>query len=292
MDTRHVAYRTIYAGFALTLAVLIVSVCLSATNRALSQDVDNPRIGPVLQISCQVVKTAAEDPFFPTEPNAHDHVFVGNTSISMTSTFESLLAANSTSCSKPSATSSYWFPKVRDAAGEQPVAKVSVYYRNLGGDTPNLIPDGLKIIGRDTTRTLSGEGNVDYRCGSGKPTERVPYGCTQNFRIRVSLPNCWDRTSTELGHTTYVTSGNCPESHPYKLPDIAVAIHYRNPDGNLQSPLQVSAGAGAWKDASFMHADRWDADQPEFDALIQKCVIETGQQEPTPPECLPGGGTS
>ena len=65
-----------------------------------------------------------------------------------------------------------------------------------------------------------------------------------------------------------------------------MTINFRNTDGVLTSPLRVSAGAGKFEDASFMHGDVFEAFQPGFNGLVRDCIREVKQDEPTPAECV------
>jgi hypothetical protein len=239
-----------------------------------------------MQIGCEVWKTDAIDPIVdPPAGMAHRHDFIGNLSTNADSTFESLVANKRTSCATPSYTSADWFPDIRERGqrGSIPVLYANVYY--AGDGTQAQFPDGLQLIG------MPPAGDVDYRCGGENGTlyeepDRL-IGCrASEYRIRVQFPNCYDGSGLTPNDTVYHPR-QCPESHPIELHDTRVAIHYKNKDRRVTEIL-VSAGAGEWRDITYMHADIFSAFQPEFRDLLDRCGVTKPQSGPMPPACRTG----
>jgi hypothetical protein len=240
-----------------------------------------------VQIGCEVWKTDAIDPIVdPPAGSAHLHDFIGNLSTNANSTFESLVANKSTSCATPSYTSADWFPDIRERrqSGSIPVFFANVYY--AGDGTHAQFPDGLQLI------AMPPAGDVDYRCGGPKGTvyEEADglIGCTADqYRIRIQFPNCYDGSGLAPTDTIY-SPRNCPSSHPIEFHQTRVAIHYRNTDRRVTEIL-VSAGAGEWRDISYMHADIFSAFQPEFRDLLDLCGVTQPQSGSMPTACRTGG---
>jgi Domain of unknown function (DUF1996) len=264
--------------------VLLVAMGLEPNQRlAEAQTEEDILTGPTLQFGCDVVKVASIDPIVDPE-HPHDHVFYGNKGVDADSTYESLVANKDTTCSLPSATSSYWNPVVRDGTEPNPPHKISVYYIGKGDQTRvQPIPDGLQLIGN------TDNGKVDYRCGVEPAVTSPPYGCTADeYRIRVHFPECWDQSSLGPDSLIRMTSGSCPSSHPYQIPSIRLAVHYKNVDGVLNGPLQVSAGDGQFLGADFFHADVFAAPQePDFRDTITMCVNNVADGAVPPAVCRP-----
>jgi len=246
-------------------------------------------IGPgarTVQIGCEVWKTDAIDPIVdPPAGMAHRHDFIGNLSTNADSTFESLVANKSTSCATPSYTSADWFPDIRERGqrGPIPVLFANVYY--AGDGTQAQFPDGLQLIG------MPPAGDVDYRCGASNGTlYEEPdglIGCqASEYRIRIQFPNCYDGSGLAPSDTIYQPR-QCPSSHPIEFHQTRVAIHYQNKDRRV-TEIRVSAGAGEWRDISYMHADIFTAFQPEFRDLLNLCGVTQPQSDPMPTACRTG----
>jgi Domain of unknown function (DUF1996) len=246
-------------------------------------------VGPgarTVQIGCEVWKTDAIDPITdPPAGMAHLHDFIGNLSTNADSTFESLVANKSTSCATPSYTSADWFPDIRESgqSGSIPVLYANVYY--AGDGTHAQFPDGLQLIG------MPPAGDVDYRCGGTRGTvyeePDALIGCRAGeYRIRIQFPNCYDGSGLAPTDTIY-SPRHCPSSHPIEFHQTRVAIHYVNKDRRVTEIL-VSAGAGEWRDISYMHADIFSAFQPEFRDLLDRCGVTQPQSGPMPAACRTG----
>ena len=280
------------AGMVAGTILLVVAMGLVSGQRpAGAQSEEDVATGPTLQFGCNVLKVEAIDPILDPE-NSHQHVFYGNEGVDANSTYETLVENTATTCSHTFATSSYWNPVVKDGETEvnQP-NRLSVYYFGRGEQTKvQPIPDGLQLIGNED------RGNVDYRCGGvgSAIVQSPPYGCTaEEYRIRVTFPECWDRSSLAFDSLVTVRNGSCPRSHPYRIPTIRMAVHYDNAGGVLEGPLMVSAGHDefgndVFLEADFFHADVFDApQQPEFDDTIRKCVNNVADGATPPAVCRP-----
>jgi len=225
-----------------------------------------------IKVACEVYDTNTVDPI---AHSTHRHRQFGNTSTTNQSTGDSLLANTETSCDQEWFTSAGWFPVEKK---NEPVDRVTIYYRAPGDQTKiRAIPKGLQLIATDHT----------YNCNKGPFRDTPPYGCEGRFGTRVIFPDCWDESSLE--ETTTVSSnarGECPASHPYRLPRINYLIQHKNTDHVVSDPLRVSAGDGTWEKHTSMHADYFAANQPIFnDTLLDKCLRNVPDGGDSPAEC-------
>jgi hypothetical protein len=214
---------------------------------------------PRIKVSgCLIYDTNYVDPIAFTD---HLHRHFGNTSTTNRSTGQSLIDNKSTSCNEDWFTSAGWFPVERN----EPVEKVAVYYRAPGDQTEvRDIPTGLQLVAEEQ----------DYNCNEGTFRDTPPYGCAREWSTRLIFPDCWNRNS--LQETTTVMGsprGECPSSHPYRIPRINYLIRHPNTDGVVPNPLRVSAGVDSWASYTFMHGDYLAANQPVFNnELLDLCL--------------------
>jgi uncharacterized protein DUF1996 len=214
---------------------------------------------PRIKVSgCKIYATNHVDPIAFTD---HLHRHFGNRSTTNRSTGASLFNRKSTSCKEAWFTSAGWFPVERG----EPVLKVAVYYRAPGNQKQvRAIPRGLQLVGVDQ----------EYSCNDGPSRDTPPYGCAGEWATRVIFPDCWDKKSLQEGHTVSSNSrGQCPRSHPYRIPKISYLIRHPNTDGRVSKPLMVSAGRNSWAKYASMHADYFAANQPVLNKkLIGLCL--------------------
>jgi hypothetical protein len=209
---------------------------------------------------CEVYATNYVDPIAFTD---HLHHHFGNTSTTNQSTVQSLFNAGlgATSCKEDWFTSAAWFPVEQN----EPVNRIAVYYRAPGDQAEvRSIPEGLQLVAVDQ----------QYNCNQGPFQDTPPYGCAGEWSTRIIFPDCWDTKSLEEEHTVSSNArGECPSTHPYRIPKINYLIGHENPDGVVPNPLQVSAGINEWHDWTSMHADYFAANQPVFNSeLLDLCL--------------------
>jgi hypothetical protein len=265
------------AGFALALTTL----ALVLPSRASSQSpMDN-----TLQFGCMYNATKQIDPF--VDPN-HKHDFYGSRPILENTTYRDLLRNQATSCEVRSTHAAYWNPQAREGGNEiQTPGYVSVYYQDLNKDDARmqLHPQGARMIASEEN------GKVEYRCGGANSPvlNKVPYGCKEKYRIRLTFPNCWSGSGVGPNQFKFVREYqgkvNCRGAYPIRMPDFRMAIHYPNKDRRLERPLEFSAGGGHWMGASFVHADRFGADTEAFRRLERRCFLNKPHNVRTPREC-------
>ena len=203
---------------------------------------------PRIKVSgCNVYATNRVDPIAFSQ---HLHHHFGNPTTTNTSTGESLVAANRTSCKAPWFTSAGWFPKAQSV----PLLsknQVAVYYRAPGDQRQvRAIPTGLGIVSHEVHFNIARTATVTF-------------------------PDCWDQGRLNPANMVKSRNGVCPSTHPYRIPRVFFLIRY---DGTVTSQTMVSStmtsGADTWAPfGSAMHADYLGANQPVFNnRLIDLCL--------------------
>jgi hypothetical protein len=209
---------------------------------------------PRIKVSgCEVYATNYVDPIAFTD---HLHRHFGNTSTTNRSTGQSLFNNKTTSCKEDWFTSAGWFPVERG----EPVLKVTVYYRAPGDQTEvRAIPTGLQLIAE----------KQEYSCNGRSFRDTPPFGCAGAWATRLIFPDCWNRNSLQETTTVYSNArGECPSTHPYRIPRINYLIRHPNTDRVVSNPLRVSAGVDSWENYTFMHGDYFAANQPVFNSVL------------------------
>jgi hypothetical protein len=259
-----------------------------------AQAAPSPIENPTIRFVVPVVGHAAIDPIRDPPPDhAHNHVFVCNPTVQADSTAESLAAWGETCSAPPWASQSYWFPEVYEQGSALTVSKTVLYYVGLGDQsTMEDMPFGAQLIG-DTTN-----GMVRYACGEtigarenreGSAAIRPPYYCNpgEYFRVRVDFPDCWDGSELTPEHFRFAGEAPCPADYPHKLPDSLISIQYANPDGLYPRKLRVSTGTNERRAIRyFMHADAFEAFQPEFISDLHRCIRDQPDNAVAPPGCI------
>lgn len=190
--------------------------------------------GAYFVVTCGFSHRSNDDPIvFPGAPGrSHNHTFVGNRSVSASSTPESL-AGGETTCDVQADASGYWMPTVY--AGREPVTPLAaiVYYVRRTDDPVTTFPAGLKMVAGDASaRTRQPKGIVSWSCGpiGAPPRSSAPQACTADefLQLQVTFPNCWTGKTLDSAdhkrHVAYSTAGRCRASHPVALPTLALIV--------------------------------------------------------------------
>ena len=197
-----------------------------------------------------------------TTGKSHGHQFYGNTSVTPTSTYQSLRTAGPSTCSYgayPGNRSAYWQPWLEDGAGGilQPDL-VTLYYKRRPPNDPICsdpnhpqysgkcvdMPTGMfYIFGFDFITNTPPTGQVDFTCIDPATnvqtvfktlTEAANSGKCKpggKFSSRANGPPCWDGafvdTTNHRNHVAYGSYGSwgyykCPSTHPYVIPQVSV----------------------------------------------------------------------
>jgi Domain of unknown function (DUF1996) len=237
-------------------------------------------------LRCAYSHSLSDDPIvFPGQPGAsHLHDFFGNVGADASSTFESMLAGETT-CRVPSDTAGYWAP-----AGFMEGAKVRpgvmrIYYLGPAFGRVETIPAGLQMVGGNKEAQSPAENpHVSWSCGQTKdvstPHRDTPYDCTpwapyafvDGIVASIDFPSCWNGTGLRPEDVTYPVSGACPPGFGHVIPKLSERVHYgvMNPmalDGTLA--FELSSGP-----AYTLHADFWNTWQQErLDQLVADCLV-------------------
>ena len=99
------------------------------------------------------------------------------------------------------------------------------------------------------------------------------------LRVYVTFPQCWDGknidTTDHRAHVIYPPQSRCPQSHPYKIPEIAISAFFSLDDNFFAGKWRLASdemmpGAAA---GSTLHMDYWEAwSQPIKDLWQRNCV--------------------
>jgi len=190
--------------------------------------------GRYFNISCGFSHRNNDDPIvFPGAPGrSHNHTYIGNRTVDASSTPESLVDGPS-SCSDLDS-STYWVPTLYEALEPvTPLGALVYYTRHTSGPVVSF-PAGLKMVAGDASaRRPQPKGIVSWSCGggSGKRFSVVP-SCPESSALvlNVRFPNCWNGKTTDSAdhrrHMAYSRAGECPQSHPVRLPTLALVLIY------------------------------------------------------------------
>ncbi len=110
---------------------------------------------------------------------------------------------------------------------------------------------------------------------------------TGYLRVAAAIPQCWDGrnldTADHRSHMAYATTGGvegigraCPDTHPYKIPEIANSFFFKVDAAFLQGKWRLSSDemhAGTTPGTT-MHMDYWEAWSPTVKAAWQANCID------------------
>ena len=238
-------------------------------------------------LRCGYSHSLADDPIvFPGQPGAsHLHDFFGNTGVDASSTFESMLAGETT-CRVPSDTAGYWAPAAfMDGVQVQP-GVMRIYYLGPAVGRVETIPAGLQMVGGNKEAQSPAENpHVTWSCGQTKnvrtPREDTPYDCTpwagygfvDGIVAAVDFPSCWNGTGLRPEDVTYPAGGQCPAGFGHVIPRLSERVHYgvMNPIGPDGTTLAFELSSGPWYT---LHADFWNTwQQDRLDQLVADCLV-------------------
>ena len=186
-------------------------------------------------------------------------MFWGNTSTDAFSTTESLLANEASTCEgrRDGNQAAYWTPVLFDENGNtvEPT-DIDVRYRGRRGVNP--IPNGLEML---TTPDVFGAEANDFEIeedGDG-------------MEFEISYPNCLAvdasgdpvlSSDDNVSHTAFSDSGECPDSHPYRIPRLQIDLEF---DLDIDTGWRLSSDHDGMTQGASLHADymaAWTDDPP------------------------------
>ena len=234
-------------------------------------------------VACDWSHASFDDPIVHAgmEGMSHRHEFFGNTTTDADSTYESLLAGDTT-CAQKLDRAAYWVPSLLDGEGRvvQPGGAVA-YYRAGPGVDPTTVqpyPPGLMMVGGHSDATDSQPLSVvAWSCGPGGERSSEPPPCADGpagLRLWVTFPDCWDGTRLDSddhhAHVAYSHDGRCGDEHPVPIPQLQFAVDYPPTSGG---PFALASGPIDTAHADFWNA--WDEDKlvDEVDLCLHRDLV-------------------
>jgi len=258
------------------IVLLTAIVILGAACGPLKPPPSGPNVEARFLSSCTFSHRLPDDPIvFPGNAGvSHSHDFLGNVSTNATSDYSSLRGASSTTCQPSDDKAAYWVPTVSVGGTPVPPVFATFYYRGNKRDFQQVIPfpAGLKLIaGTASATTPQPQSITTWGCTNGSTnTSEIPT-CPAGERLKLSLffPDCWDGVNLDSAdhksHLSYRTNGLCPNSHPFRVPQLQFFVVYATTGGpttTLASGSQYSA-----------HGDFFNAwDQSVLNARVANCI--------------------
>ena len=223
--------------------------------------------------ACRFSHTASDDPIVrPGEPGAsHQHEFFGNTTTNADSTYESLLAGDTT-CRVAGDTAAYWVPSLFvDGVRVAPIRVNAYYLRGRGPGRVAAFPAGLKVIAGDGSATTAQSTAITgWRCSGLRiqALSTTPVDCPglSHQVLVIRFPDCWNGedldSADHRSHMAYRVNGRCPSGYPVRVPRLALNVHY-----DLPSVDGVTLASGSIYSS---HADFFNAwDQAVLNRLVR-----------------------
>ncbi len=190
------------------------------------------------------------------EGAAHLHMFFGNTDVNYASTSESVINSGRSTCDGGITNrSAYWVPALYDDAGFVVLPSyLNLYYKSHITGTAraamNPVPQGLQVLANNQVQGYQ-DSHIDTLDHDG-------------LTMIVVFPDCLaiDAQGQPLltspggaAHVAY-SSGNCPASHPYAIPQLTQIINWSDIDYNsewrLASDLMHDAPKGSTAHADYI----------------------------------------
>lgn len=264
----------------MVMAVVVLATACGGTEPTVVPDRSDRSVQPVSGVhpnrslvadggqfltSCALSHQLNDDPIMHRgHPGmSHPHEFFGNHSTDATSTYASLIGAETT-CSDAGDRSAYWVPElVVDQKRVEP-KRVDAYYRVAHGVVPADVqpyPDGLEVLAGDMHATTSAPFTVAaWACGgSPEVAAAPPKNCTDDrpVQLRLTFPSCWDGAHTAPGdhrsHMSYPSQDDgCDNEHPVAVPQLTLTVHY--PLAGTYSQASLASGGFTTTHGDFLAA--------------------------------------
>lgn len=232
-----------------------------------------------VRVYCGVSHFSYDDPVVhPNDPDAaHLHIFWGNTAADAFSTLYTLLGSGGSSCEGGiNNRSSYWMPALFDANNQVVLPeRVISYYKSFGStngfdrNAIRPIPNGLQMLTNSSVNN-SGPWNFSISGVEGN-----------GLNIRILFPNCLQvdanndpvlQSANNVSHLSFAdgsgeTAGDCPASHPYRVPQLSYNLNYAVP---FNSGWSLASDHHDMQKGASLHADYIAAwDESTMNRLVQ-----------------------
>ena len=224
----------------------------------------------VFRMTCGAGQITPDDPVaYPAQPGkSHLQQFFGNESGTAYSTYASLRGGGGSTCMSPVDRSLYSIPAMLDGRGNmvRPDFTALTFKRRPTSDTncqPSggtggciAFPNGLRFVfGYDPTKPTERAGNPRFSCegataGRGEYstiTQAAAYcpsqpsgGAYNKLVATIDGPSCWDGKNLDSAdhrsHVAYpvdgwLSSAQCPSTHPFQIPGLSMSVRYTVDDG-------------------------------------------------------------
>lgn len=246
------------------------------TARSAEMDTSSPIVDEAshgVRVYCGISHFAFDDPVVhPNKPDAaHLHMFWGNTASNAFSNLETLFSDGLSSCEGGLKNkSSYWMPAVFNELDEVVLPENVISYYKSFGSTPGFdrsaikpIPNGLQML---TTKQVKNSGSWNFSIESGIDNGR------ESISMRLLFPNCLSvnqdgspilKSANNISHLAFAdgsgeTSGDCPASHPYRMPQLSYNLVFAIP---MNSGWYLASDHNTAMQGQSLHADyiaAWD----------------------------------
>lgn len=280
---------TIFAAAALAGCLIAIAAATWLSNPTLAVPEGEDRLAlNRFVFRCDFSHRAKEDPIVnPGHAGmAHSHDFFANRSTSADSTYESLRAAGTT-CGLDKDTAAYWVPTLyKNGKALEPVGAALYYRSRHDPESVKVFPRDLRMIAGDSGATSPQPTNVTaWKCAIGKndeaqepprvlglndklqePPRECPFGT--RLDLFVTFPSCWDGQNLDSpdhqSHMAY-SRGECPSTHPVRVPEIALNVIYPTSNG---AGITFSSGSRYTAHADFINS--WK--QRALVTLVRECI--------------------
>ncbi|MBY0538512.1 DUF1996 domain-containing protein [Patescibacteria group bacterium] len=213
---------------------------------------------------------------------AHLHMFYGNTGVDFRSTSNSIINTGASSCDGGITNrSAYWIPALYNAAGEVVLPRsINLYYKSWVTDRSRIrpVPAGLQILANPSILNSGGVGITGRQTQQEIWQRSIRVTDHDGLSIEIIFPDCiavdaqGNPILTSPGGTSHVaySTGSCPASHPYTIPQLTQIINWDNVPFN--SNWQLASDASPADKGGTAHADYMAAWTPASAQIMADCV--------------------